>query len=327
MTITIVGAGVAGLSCALELATRGVDVEVLEKSTCIEQNACSWYAGGMLAPHCEGESAEAEIVELGLEAIGWWSKYFDGVECNGTLVVSQPGDQAELNRFSRRTNGHIWLDREGIGGLEEDLSLRFDRALYFEEEAHLNPRKALKALQQCLADRNVKIRFGNEFSQPVTASGMVIDCRGLGAKSKLNDLRGVRGEMLLLRTRDIHFTRTIRLLHPRFPVYVVPHGEGLYMIGATMIETDSTAPVTVRSIMDLLNAAVTLHPAFAEAEIIETGVGVRPAFPDNIPKVVCKNNVIYINGLYRHGFLLAPAMARQAADLVTGVVQQSGKAA
>lgn len=327
MTITIVGAGVAGLSCALELAARGVDVEIFEKSACIEQNACSWYAGGMLAPHCEGESAEAEIEEQGLEAIGWWSKYFDGVECNGTLVVSQPRDQAELNRFARRTNGHIWLDRKGIAGLEEDLSRCFERALYFEEEAHLNPRKALKALRRCLAVYNVYVRYGVDAADLDEVARTTIDCRGLAARDQLDDLRGVRGEMLLIHSQDINITRTIRMLHPRFPVYVVPHGEGLYMIGATMIETDSTAPATVRSIMDLLNAAVTLHPAFAEAEIIETGVGVRPAFPDNIPKVVRKNNVIYINGLYRHGFLLAPAMARQAADLVTGLARQSGAAA
>lgn len=83
-----------------------------------------------------------------------------------------------------------------------------------------------------------------------------------------------------------------------------------------MIESDATGPITVRSTMELINAAYSLHPAFGEAEIIETGTGIRPAYPDNLPRVVRDGNVISINGLYRHGFLLAPAMARQAASMI-----------
>jgi glycine oxidase len=68
----------------------------------------------------------------------------------------------------------------------------------------------------------------------------------------------------------------VRLLHPRFPLYVVPHGDGVYMIGATMIESDEESRISARSMMELLNTAYALHPAFAEAEIIEIGCGVRP---------------------------------------------------
>lgn len=59
------------------------------------------------------------------------------------------------------------------------------------------------------------------------------------------------------------------------------------------------------------------HPAFGEAEIVETGVGVRPAYPHNLPRVKrWKDGTITINGLYRHGFLLSPAMAEQAASVL-----------
>jgi glycine oxidase len=88
------------------------------------------------------------------------------------------------------------------------------------------------------------------------------------------------------------------------------------MVGATMIESDSCGPITARSMMELLNTAYSLHPAFAEAEIVETGTGMRPAYPDNLPRVITEGNTISINGLYRHGFLLAPAMAVQAADMI-----------
>jgi glycine oxidase len=88
------------------------------------------------------------------------------------------------------------------------------------------------------------------------------------------------------------------------------------MIGATVIEREDSAPVTVRSALDLLGTAYAVHPAFAEAEIEELSAGVRPAFSDNVPKVVVKGRQLLVNGAYRHGFLLAPALARIAADFL-----------
>ena len=68
--------------------------------------------------------------------------------------------------------------------------------------------------------------------------------------------------------------------------------------------------------VELLSAAYTLHPAFGEAEIIELGADARPAFPDNLPHLIRRDRTLYLNGLYRHGFLLAPAMARRAAAAI-----------
>ena len=94
----------------------------------------------------------------------------------------------------------------------------------------------------------------------------------------------------------------------------MPRGDGHYMIGATTIESDQPTRITARSMLELLGAAYALHPAFGEAEIVEIGTGVRPAFPDNLPRVCRVGGTIYVNGLYRHGYLLAPALARQAAE-------------
>jgi glycine oxidase len=91
------------------------------------------------------------------------------------------------------------------------------------------------------------------------------------------------------------------------------------MIGATVIESEETGLVTLRSALDLLSAAYALDPAFAEAEIVRQGAGARPAFPDNRPRIIVTEGYIYVNGLYRHGFLLAPALAELvAAYLETG---------
>ena len=148
------------------------------------------------------------------------------------------------------------------------------------------------------------------------AGDFVVDCRGLAARDVLPDLRGVRGEMVVIRSREVSLSRPVRLLHPRIPLYIVPRGEGVFMIGATTIESETRGGVSVRSTVELLNAAYALHPAFGEAEILELGADLRPAFPDNLPAVRRGPHGLLVNGLYRHGFLLAPAMARQAADLV-----------
>jgi glycine oxidase len=142
----------------------------------------------------------------------------------------------------------------------------------------------------------------------------------------LPDLRGVRGEMVVVRSRDISLSRPVRLLHPRIPLYIVPRGEGVFMIGATMIESEVRGGASVRSTVELLNAAYTLHPAFGEAEILEIGADLRPAFPDNLPAVRRGPGAFYVNGLFRHGFLLAPAMAKRAAEMVCNSLVETSDA-
>ena len=326
MRAVVLGAGVAGLACALELAERGVAVEVLERGERLGAGCCSWYAGGMLAPWCERESSEPAIATLGLESLAWWPAKFPGTALEGSLVVAHGRDAGELRQFARRTERYQWLDGEAVGALEPDLAGRFSQALYFPEEGHLDPRAALTALAAKLAVLGATIRFGanaeacREASRMAQAGGTtIVDCRGLQARDALPDLRGVKGEMLVVRLADISLSRPVRVLHPRVPVYIVPRGDGHYMIGATMIESDQPTRITARSMLELLGAAYALHPAFGEAEIVEIGTGVRPAFPDNLPRVCRSGDTVYVNGLYRHGFLLAPALARQAAEQVLGM--------
>jgi glycine oxidase len=77
----------------------------------------------------------------------------------------------------------------------------------------------------------------------------------------------------------------------------------------------------VRSAVELLGAAYALHPAFGEAEIVELGADLRPAFANNLPDVRRSGHVLHANGLFRHGFLLAPALARRTAEAVLSMLQ------
>jgi glycine oxidase len=175
------------------------------------------------------------------------------------------------------------------------------------------PSPAMRFLLDAARRAGADVLLGTAW-QGEAGAATVIDCRGLAAQGELAGLRGVRGERLVLRAPGIVLQRPVRLLHPRHPLYVVPWGEGLFMVGATVIESDDAGPASVRSALELLGSAYALHPALAEAEIVELGAGVRPAFPDNVPKIIVRGETLYVNGLYRHGFLLAPALAELVAD-------------
>lgn len=307
--INIIGAGVVGLCVARELFDSGAEITIFERGDGIGKHACSWWAGGMLAPYCEGETAEPKIVEMGHLAANWWQKHTKNVTQKGTLVVSLARDHAELTQFSRRTDHYESLNGNEISALEPDLTGRFQKGLFFKDEAHLAPRQVLTNLRDGLIADGVQIIQQDAKPQQLAKHNLTIDCRGLAAKQSLPKLRGIKGEMLIISCPDVSLSRPIRLLHPRIPIYIVPRGEGIYMLGATMIESSARSHVTARSMLELLSAAYALNPAFGEAEILEIGVDSRPAFPDNLPHISRTGNIISVNGLYRHGFLCAPALA------------------
>jgi len=316
MRARVIGAGVMGLATALELAERGVEVEIIDRGAAMGGASCSWAAGGMLAPWCEVATAEPLVARLGERSIDWWSRRFPGTVQRGTLVVAPPRDIGELSRFASRTTRYEWVDPDGIAALEPDLAGRFQKALFFPEEAHLEPRRALPALAEALRLKGIVVQYGVEAPAPATDVDIELDCRGFAASEALPDLRGVKGEMVVIQSPDLSLSRPVRMLHPRIPLYVVPRGDGVFMIGATTIESEERGRVSVRSVLELLNGAFALHPAFGEAAIMEIGTNVRPAFPDNLPRVRRLGRTLYVNGLYRHGFLLSPALAQIAAEEV-----------
>jgi glycine oxidase len=314
--VSIIGAGIAGAWQALLFAQAGHAVTLHERSDAAMISATSHWAGGMLAPWCEAEASEPLISRLGIRSLDLWREHFPKTPFNGSLVVAHARDRADFERFSKLTTGHKRLDARGVSELEPSLEGRFRDGLFYSDEGHVEPRRVLPELHARIGAAGATIKFNSE-ANGGDLDGIVIDCRGLAARDAQPELRGVKGEMIIVETPEVELSRPVRLIHPRWPLYVIPRGDGRFMLGATSIEAEDLG-VSVRSALELLGAAYAVHPAFAEARVVEFGSGLRPAFPDNLPRIAVDQNKIAVNGLYRHGFLLAPALA----ELTLGYVQR-----
>ena len=151
---------------------------------------------------------------------------------------------------------------------------------------------------------------------------VTIDCRGLGAKRALPSLRGIRGEVARVKAPGIGLARPVRLLHPRYPIYLAPKQDDVYVIGATEIEGEDMSPVSVRSALELLSAAFAVHPGFGEARILELNTQCRPTLPDHRPAIVWDGaRTLRVNGLYRHGYMIAPEVSKAAAALASALLE------
>jgi glycine oxidase len=314
--VSVIGAGIAGAWQALLFAQAGHAVTLHERSDAGMTESTSYWAGGMLAPYCEAETSEPVISRLGIRSLQLWREHFPHTPFNGSLVVAHPRDRADFERFARLTTGHKKLDARALSELEPSLEGRFRDGLFYAGEGHVEPRRVLPDLHARVTAAGGAIKFNSE-ATAVDIDGIVIDCRGLAARDTQPGLRGVKGEIILIETDEVELSRPVRLIHPRWPLYVIPRGGNRFMLGATSIEAEDNG-VSVRSALELLGAAYAVHPAFAEARIVEFGSGLRPAFPDNLPRIAIDNDKIAVNGLYRHGFLLAPALA----ELTLGYVRR-----
>lgn len=317
LSIQVVGAGILGLWQAFMLLRAGHRVVLSDIQRDPFSKNSSRLAGAMIAPECEAEGAPEIVRTLGREALNLWRELYPDTIANGTLVVALPRDGGEFQRFARMTERHQTVRGERLAGLEPALAGRFDQGLFYAQEAHVEAPRAMEWLLQRIRALGGELELGTASAE--TSSDFVIDCRGMGAAADIQNLRGVRGERLIVETSDIALSRPVRLLHPRQPIYVVPQSAGRFVLGATVIEREDDMPVTVKSALDILGAAYALHPAFGEAKIIDMAAGVRPAFADNVPLIMLADGgrTLRVNGAYRHGYLLAPVLAQAVVDYVS----------
>ena len=337
----ILGAGLMGRLLAVTLAQAGCKVELFEAGSPEAEGAAARVAAAMLAPLAESAVAPVSVVRMGQHALSRWPELLAPLaqpvffQREGTLVLWHRQDAADAARLARvlaNTGTQVpelapmrTLDGQAIAALEPSLGPRFAQGLFLPGEGQLDNRALLTALLATLqADPRVSLHWQSARAPSDFAPGTpgqpdwVVDCRGLGAKPQWSALRGVRGEVIRVHAPEVSLRRPTRLVHPRYPLYIAPKPDHLFVIGATEIESDDMSPASVRSTLELLSAAYAVHSGFAEARIVEIATQCRPTLPDNLPAVRRPQpRVMQINGLYRHGFMIAPALLDVAMELLT----------
>ncbi len=342
MKIAIAGGGLLGRLLAWRLLSAGFNVSLFEAGSFSQPLAAAHTAAGMIAPLSEAAAAgEASVYQLGLHSLDIWPRWLQELQAQsgeqvdyqeaGSLVIAHPQDQAELTQLERDLQQVLpasaidseqhptydTLDAAGIAQHEASLGGCFRSGLLLPREAHINNRKLLPLLYQqivalgghCYENSPVAIegkRLMCQNSHQQHDFDLVLDCRGTGAKTDLKGLRGVRGEVLSVQTTEVSLARPVRLMHPRYQLYIVPKLNNCFVIGATQIESEDRSPMSLQSSLELSSALYSINPAFAEARIVEMNTNLRPAMADNHPHIELGDDCIRINGLFRHGYLLAP---------------------
>lgn len=181
-SVIVIGAGIAGSWQALLFAHAGYDVTLLDRDSAEMTEATSHWAGGMLAPWCEGESSEPLITRLGVRSLDLWRQHLPETPFNGSLVVANSRDRPDFERFAKRTTGHERLDAGGVMSLEPSLDGRFREGLFFAGEGHVEPRVVLPQLHARFVANGGIVRFQSECDPEQLAKetdSIVIDCGAL----------------------------------------------------------------------------------------------------------------------------------------------------
>lgn len=334
-TVGIAGAGLVGRILALNLIQRGIQVTLFERdSTGSAPNAAGYTAAGMLAPYAELELMDAELFQLGVRSIELWPSLVDWMaeqgcavdfQRRGSLILAHHNDRADLQHFMRQLMEKLpsgyqveQLNHASLTELEPEL-MHHHQAWWLPNEGQVDSSQFFLQSERLLRNHPlVEWRENTEVKQILSRQidnqmfDWVFDCRGLGGKPDIKDLRGVRGEVFWLDAPEVKLTRPIRLMHPRYRIYIVPRANGRYVIGASEIESEDRSPMSVRSSLELLSAAYSVHPGFAEARIVNQLTNCRPALADNLPRIEQLDSLTRINGLYRNGYLFSPAIIEQA---------------
>ncbi|MDB5857701.1 MAG: thiO [Ramlibacter sp.] len=332
MKIGIAGAGLLGRLLALQLRRGGHAVHVFDPAAHAEaRGAAGWTAAGMLSPVAELECADDAVFALGLRTLELWPQLLAELpaavefRCDGSLLVAHRGDEGAASRvldlLARKApadHAPQALSASALRELEPSVQGPAHSWL-LPCEGRINTVQAMQAL--AAGAQGTHWHWGTSVQRTgpgllVTGDGEqrfdhVFDVRGTGARPEL-PVRGVRGEIFWLQAPGLALQRPVRLLHPRHRVYIVPRAPDLVVVGASEIESEDRSPVSLRSTVELLAAAHSVLPELAEARIVHSEVNLRPALPDNLPLLQRQAGLTRINGLFRHGWLIAPALVEQA---------------
>jgi glycine oxidase len=343
--VVVIGGGVIGLALAWRAAQRGLRVVVLERAEF--GGGTSHVAAGMLAPGAEADPREAGMLAANLASAKLYPSFVQELEeasgadtgyltC-GTLLAARDSDEAEALARELELRQQLGLPVHRLlpsqaRRLEPSLAPTVRLALQFPDDHAIDPRRLASALAAAASREGAVLRGGVEVTElrvqdsriaaVVLASGEVVhagevvvaagawssEIGGLPVNARV-PLRPVKGQILALNDRAGSglLTRVLRT----FNGYVVPRGDGRYVLGATVEERGFDTTTTAGAVFELLRDAVELLPGLSELAVDELEAGLRPATPDNVPAIGpgVLDGLHWAVGHYRHGVLLAPLTA------------------
>ncbi|MEA2136109.1 MAG: glycine oxidase [Solirubrobacteraceae bacterium] len=328
--VAVVGGGVIGLAVAWRAAQRGLRTLVLDAG----EDGAWRYAAGMLAPVTEAEFGEDALLALGLRAAAGFPAFCaeleaasgrdTGLRRTGTLVVARDRDEAdELERLleHRRSLG-LEVERlrpSQARRAEPALAPTVRLALDVPGDAAVDPRRLVAALAEAFERAGGELRrarVGPEDLATLPAEQIVVAAGAWSGRLGPLPIRPVKGQIMRLRDpagQDL-VTRTIRTREG----YLVPRGEGRYVLGATVEERGWDTAPTSGATLELIRDLAEVVPGVLELEIEELGAGLRPGTPDNLPIIGPAAGLVWATGHYRNGILLADATAEAVVSVLAG---------
>ncbi len=336
-SIGIAGAGLLGRLLAWRLARAGHHVSVFDPAcgptpAFDGRQAAGFTAAGMLSPLAELDNSSVEVAALGWRSIALWRDAVAALRAaphfaeRGSLLLAHRSDGGAAQRvLARSATAAPGTPRAQPLSAAQRATL--EPALHGAAQAWLLPGEGqidCVATMQALHDeaRGARWHWRRPVSDvrpgelgfdgaPARRFDLVFDVRGTGGRPVL-PVRGVRGEIVWLHAPGHGLTRPLRLLHPRHRVYLVPRPGDVLLVGASEVESEDRSPVSLKTAVELMSAAHSVLPALAEARILRLDVNLRPALPDHEPRTEISPGIVRINGLFRHGWLLAPALIDDA---------------
>lgn len=344
--VVVVGAGSIGLTIAWRARARGLSVALLERDRV--GAGASHVAAGMLAPIAEAAAAEQPLLELGLASARAYPGFVEelcaacgrddiGYTRGGTLLVARDGDEAAALDRELELRRRFGLEVQRLRPthareLEPGLAPALRLALDVPGDHAIDPRALIPALCEAFAAaggelfeqspvRSVTCSGGRvsgvalEDGSEVAASNVVVasgawagELEGVAPEAMV-PIRPVKGQILRLHdpAGPGLLSRVVRM----GSTYVVPRGDGRYVIGATQEERGFDTRVTAGAAFELLRDASELIPGVSELVLDEFAAGLRPATPDNLPAIGpgAIEGLHWAVGHRRGGILLAPITA------------------
>lgn len=349
--VVVIGAGVIGLAVAWRLAQTGLRVVAIDRYA--PGAGASGVAAGMLAPVTEADFGEQALLALNLAAAERWPSFAAelvaasgvaelGYERAGALVVAVDRDDAEeisrLHEFQRSLGlDSRRLTRSEARALEPRLAPGVAGAVLAEGDAVVDPRQVVRALAIALDGAGGELVIGvdarlesdgssvtgvstqvGEFGAP-----LVVLCAGAWSTQldgRVGEttpaVRPVKGQIVRLRASRRPVERVVRT--PR--CYVIARASGEVVLGATTEDRGFDLEVTAGGLHQLLESAREVLPDLLELDVVETGAGLRPTTPDNLPLIGpgAIEGLLLATGHNRNGVLLAPTTAEAIAGMAAG---------